>query len=190
MTPDNTWTTSSGTLSIDLTEAGLYKFFVIFEDNNEVGDTANIFKALGEGKTNAEIQEDYQVDDATLDNYRNYIFTFEIYDNAPISVKAKDQGVAYIGVKVNAVPFELKNYNSKTVYKLEFKAEGSETWTEIQPVSKLQKGDEGYDVAYNGSLEFVPQAKGVYRITCTITKNKKKVTMNMYCVNTLPTTMN
>ncbi len=164
------------TMKIPVDEAGEYSFYVIFTDK--------------EG--NALEKDDFIVDpdDNTTGTYKDFIFSFEIEDNAPISIISIAQDNGYVGTLYNASDFTVKYSGYTLSYELyynpvveavagELKAEDG--WIKIPVSSSVTEDDEfedglDYDkvkdIAYNGSLSFKPDAIGKYVIKCTATSQK------------------
>lgn len=157
---DTKFSTYSG-MKVPVKTAGTYKFFVIFEDiyGNKLS-TDNFFT---EENGVVEIQP----------GLSDYIFTFELEEDAPVSVKAGSQSTWYKGVKNTASSFTIEAPDDKTVeYKLEYK--NGNDWVEVKKYTD-EAGDYGYftakeaeAMAYDGNLTFTPVKTGTYRITCTV----------------------
>ena len=117
---DTKFSTYSG-MKVPVKTAGTYVFFVIFEDmfGNKLS-TDNFYT-----------EEDGVITLTTDDEFTPYIFTFELEDDAPMSVKGGNQSTWYKGVKNTAASFTIEASDDRTVaYKLEYK-NGNE-WVEIK----------------------------------------------------------
>lgn len=171
-TPDSESTYSSA-LKIPLTTAGEYKFFVAFKDRcgNEMQKTDFIKKdAFGN-----EVLNDAK--------YGAYVFTFTILDNSVMDVSAAtSQGDGYVGISYTATDFEISATGYTTKYEL-FYAESKDTpvsdWVKIYKLSEVDKdyNENGFTyedlsaISYDGSLTFIPDRTGYYKITCTVSSS-------------------
>jgi hypothetical protein len=152
--------TSNG-MTISLSEAGKYVFKATFIDSNG----------------NAMDKEDFE----TGEKYANYVFNFEIEDDAPIKITAAPvQGKGFKNVSYTASKFTIDAVGCNTTYTLYYNAdktatEGSDGWVAIPKSSSVT--DKGYSkdgytyddvksIAYNGSLTFTPNKLGAYMIKC------------------------
>ncbi len=165
-----TSSSSSSKLSIPLTGAGKYSFYVAFSDTYGNSMDTEDFYTIAEKDSN----------DVNADGiYKDYIFEFEILDNATLDVTAaKAQGNGYVGVKYTAAKFSVvaSSYNEK--YTLLYSATKDSTkWIEIPKASTFNDKEynkEGftYDdikaIGYNGTLSFTPDRAGYYKITCRV----------------------
>lgn len=169
-TPSTSSQTSS--MEIPIREAGTYKFFVAFVDleGNEME------------------KEDFIVEDdkgnyvGLASEYGDYVFTFTIEDDAPMTVTGSAQENGYLEVKYTAKDFDITGADYSSVYKLYYRESESKDWVEI-PAIKTVTEDYDYTVlsaigidgkedleaiSYNGKLTFIPTMKGEYKITCDI----------------------
>ena len=162
--------TTTSDLKIKLDSIGKYLFFVVFSD----------------GVNSMDVEDFYvENEDGTIDyeqEYKAYIFDMVLQDNAPITVEsAKEQGIGYKGIKYVASKFTVDASGCKTTYKLYFNEKSDATadadgWVEIDKASSVNKDsysndvftyDEIKEIAYDGSLTFVPTRIGAYKIVCT-----------------------
>lgn len=150
--------TSTSSFKIPVASEGKYEFYVVFKDadGNEM-DKDKI------------VDEDGNIVD------KNYVFTFEVYNDAPIEVQAADsQEAAYKGVTFTATEFTVLALNYDSEYKLEYSKDGESNWVEIPALADLDEEEnekeykEFSKYAYDGSLTFTPAEIGYYRITLTI----------------------
>jgi len=164
--------TNTADLKIKLDSIGKYLFFVVFSDGVNSMDV-----------------EDFYVknDDGTIDYEqanKEFVFKMELQDDAAITVEsAKAQGIGYKGIKYVASKFTVDASGCKTTYKLYFNEKSDATvdaegWVEIDRASSVNKDtytndvftyDEIKEIAYDGSLTFVPTRTGAYKIVCTAT---------------------
>lgn len=177
-TPNNTETTTSG-WDITASAAGKYTFFVSFADLNGNSMKKDDFYVVDENDGN-------KIDFDTC-QYKDYFFTFELKDDAPLSVTAGSQGTAYVGVVYNATSFKVDSSDYSTTYKLYYNPKANATlpedidndqnWVLIPSASSAQEdgvfaGGLTYDtvksIAYDGSLSFKPHKVGTYAIKCTV----------------------
>ena len=161
-------------LEVPITKAGDYKFFVIFKD--EFGNQL-------------EKDDFYTLDDVDANKiiegtYFDYVFSFRIEDDAPLSVKAAKQGEGFVGSKYLASEFEIEAHGYTTTYTLFYNANAeatadSEGWVEIIKKSDLKDdyendvftAEEIKEIAYDGKLTFTPSRIGAYKIVCSATSN-------------------
>ena len=160
---DTKFSTYSG-MKVPVKTAGTYVFFVIFEDmfGNKLS-TDNFYT-----------EEDGVITLTSDANFAPYIFTFELEDDAPMSVKGGNQSTWYKGVKNTAASFTIEASDDRTVaYKLEYK-NGNE-WVEIKQYTDdaaeygFFSAEDTKNMAYDGTLTFTPVKTGTYRFTCTVT---------------------
>ena len=169
---DTSWSTYSG-LKVPVKTAGEYVFFVLFTD--AYGNVIEAKKDADKAWTYSHAYF-YEDNDGTIVINENnpYIFTFEVEDNAPISVTAGSSANWYKGVKNTAPSFTIEASDERVVeYKLYFDA-GNNDWKEILPYAN-DYDDYGYFTAeeiqaigYDGTLTFTPDRVGTYKITCTV----------------------
>lgn len=163
---------STSKLEIPIGKAGDYKFFVIFED--EFGNKLE--------------NEDFFTTDEHDENkiirgeFYDYIFSFRIEDDAPLSVKAKEQGEGFVNSKYIASAFDIEAHGYKTTYTLYYNANidakaDDDGWVEIIKKSALKDtyesdvftADEIKKIAYDGEVTFTPSRIGSYKIVCSAT---------------------
>ena len=153
---------------------GNYIFFVTFSDGENGIEESDFF-----------IEED----DGTVSKgtyFDNYVFEFEIVDNADIEVKAPEiQGNGYKGIKHKASEFIVDAKGCIMQYKLYYNPDVNANaddggWVEIPKADELtnekyNNGGFNYSavkkVAYDGELTFVPTKIGAYKIVCTATSS-------------------
>ncbi len=194
-TPDKTSSYSSK-LQIPLASAGEYTFFVVFKDSHGNTMEQSDFYTVD--------KDDSEKVSKNMDKYGKYVFSFEILDNAPISVEnvSTSQGKGYIGVKYSASAFNVTASTYNETYTLEYCATNSSNdsdWVVIPKASTIT--DKNYnkdgftyeqvkDVAYDGKLTFVPDRAGFYRITCEVQSDVsdrgESATSNVIQVNSAP----
>ena len=171
--------TSTTSFKIPVNSAGVYQFYVLFEDENgnamdrdNVVDEDNNFLSdivIYDAKENAEAA------DVTVSG-SNFAFRFEVYDDAPITVtEAKGgQEKAYKGITYTAADFEVKAKSPIKEYQLFYSATENGEYEEILPASELDEeaDKETYDkyqkYAYDGTLTFTPAEIGYYKIVLTV----------------------
>ncbi len=163
---------TSSSMKFKVNDIGEYEFLVMF----------------GDGKNTMKAKDFYFVDEEdenviNYGKYEEYIFGFEIIDNADIVVKAPAiQGAGYLGVKYTASKFSV-NADGKTLkYELFYNPKkdvndaNDAGWVAIPQASlisdtKYDKDGFDYDevkeINYNGKLIFTPTRIGSYMIKCT-----------------------
>ena len=191
-TPNASSSTTSWNIPVD--KPGLYEFFVVFEDaegNSMEGDQFYTIKD----------------DIVTKAEYFPYVFTFEIVDDAPISVTALAQSKGYVGSTYTISSFRIEGSDYSVTYELFYNSNPNashvddklnETWISIPSLANADENDvypEGLDydtvvaTAYNGTLTFVPQKTGAYAVRCTVTSNssgKSESKISIVKVNDTP----
>lgn len=156
-TQKSDWTSTSS-FKIPVASEGKYEFYVLFKD--------------ADGN---EMDKDQIVDKDGNIVDMNYVFTFEVYNDAPIEVQAADsQEAAYKGVSFTATEFTVLALNYDSEYKLEYSKDGESNWVEIPALADLDEEENAKEYkeyskyAYDGTLTFTPAEIGYYRITLTI----------------------
>ena len=156
-TQKSDWTSTSS-FKIPVASEGKYEFYVLFKD--------------ADGN---EMDKDQIVDKDGNIVDMNYVFTFEVYNDAPIEVQAADsQEAAYKGVSFTATEFTGLALNYDSEYKLEYSKDGESNWVEIPALADLDEEENAKEYkeyskyAYDGTLTFTPAEIGYYRITLTI----------------------
>ena len=157
---------------IPLASAGKYQFFVRVTDEKGNGmKNDDFFTTDNNGN---------KVFSDTC-TYADYVFEFEILDNAPIKLTAAtSQGDGYIGVKYTATSFTIDASAYEAQYKLLYsvnKDAPAEQWIEIPTLDNVSEdySANGFTYAdvkaigYDGNLGFTPDRAGYYKIECTIT---------------------
>lgn len=171
---DNAWSTNSG-LKVPVKKAGEYKFFVVFAD--DYGNAIDAEKNEYNETSGKYFYEKGDNDEITINpDYEKYVFSFEVKDDAPISVSAGNNSNWYTGVKNTASSFSIEASDDRVVtYKLEYEA-GANDWKEIKTYAN-DYDDYGYftaeeiqAIAYDGTLTFTPNKAGKYKITCSVTQ--------------------
>lgn len=171
-----TGNSSTSDWSIPVNTAGTYKFYVVFKDGNG----------------NSMTEEDFFTKDPddgnkikTEGTYYDFYFSFVINDNAPISVTAVEQGMAYKGIKFVASGFNIESSGYNAEYQLyynpdanaEVTADGWEdSWVLVPKASAVDEDDEikgiSYadvkSIGYDGARTFIPNLSGTYAIKCTV----------------------
>ena len=165
-TPDSSSSYSSG-YKIPVTKAGKYSFYVLFKDKSG----------------NAMKEYDFISDDSLpLDQntalYKDYVFEFEVYDNAELTAEARAQGTGYVGIGYTATNFKIVASESTKTYKLYYSESGEDnTWREVVLASAVTDEDETYNgftydqvksINYTGDLTFTPHAEGFYKLSCVV----------------------
>ena len=157
---------------IPLASAGKYQFFVrVTDEQGNSMKNDDFFTTDNNG--NKIFSDDCM--------YADYVFEFEILDNAPIKLTAAtSQGDGYIGVKYTATSFTIEASSYEAKYKLFYsktKDAPAEQWVEIPMVANVAEdySENGFTyaelqaIAYDGNLSFTPDRVGYYKIECTIT---------------------
>lgn len=165
---------TSGSYKITLSEAGKYKFYVLFSDRNSNSMKSDDFYRTDVNDANQVIYGIYQ----------SYIFEFNIDDVSELSVKGSSQGTGYVNTEYNAADFDIKGKSYSAVYTLYYSKTdidaSDEGWTEIIAESKATDkeatyGDYTYEqikaIAYDGELKFTPDKAGFYKIVCKATSS-------------------
>ena len=163
-------TTSS--MKFKVNDIGEYEFLVMF----------------GDGKNTMKAADFYSIDEeddnkVVYGTYKQYIFHFEIKDDADIVVKAPAiQGDGYLGVKYTASKFTIDADGRTLKYELFYNAKkdvkdaDDSGWIAIPQASLItdksyDKDDFDYEeikeIGYNGKLVFTPTRIGSYMIKCT-----------------------
>lgn len=167
--------TTLSSMEIDLDDVGSYTFFITFTD--KAGNAIEKDQFVNE-------EDDGSV---ALGVYKDFIFKFDMQDDADISVSASvKNGVGYKGVKYSAAKFNVDANGCTMTYKLKYNADVNATnesdgWKEIPKSSsvsdKAYVSEDGYtydDVKgfnYDGQLSFVPTKIGAYMIECVATSD-------------------
>ncbi|MBQ9513909.1 MAG: hypothetical protein IJR66_02870 [Clostridia bacterium] len=162
---------SYSSLKLPIKTAGNYSFYVVFEDEsgNKI-DTEDFYKLNDD---NVSITEG---------KYYAYYFTgITILDDAPMSVKASNQGEGFVDVEYTATSFKISASSYTTKYKLYYSATeidvNAEGWVEIIASADATDEDAKYNgysyddiqkINYNGTMTFTPNQKGFYKIECTV----------------------
>ncbi len=174
---------TSTQMMFSLNEIGDYVFFVAFSDDaDNTMDEKDFITEKDNVVTNGIYGED-----STVANYvGNFVFKFEIEDNADIIVKAPEvQGNGFKGVEYKASRFIIDADGCRKTYKLYYNANinadvNDANWIEIVAASSISEEeyqsngfsyDEVMKVNYDGELKFVPTRIGAYKIECTATSS-------------------
>lgn len=165
-TPDSSSTYSSG-YKIPITKAGKYSFYVVFKDKN--GNSMNDYDFISD--------ESLPLSQNTA-LYKDYVFEFELFDNAELTAEAMPQGKAFVDVEYTATNFNIVASDNTKAYKLYYSATGEDnTWYEVVLASSATDEDETYNgftyddvktINYTGELTFTPHAKGYYKLACVV----------------------
>ena len=162
---------SASSMGFKVANAGDYEYYVIFTDrfNNAIKEDS--FRKINEDDAN---KYDFGVN-------KDYIFNFNVQDNAPISIKTSNiEGLGYIGIEYKAAKFDVNAEGCTTTYTLYYNenpdAERNDNgWKAIPVASKLTDKNYNQDgisysfvkaVDYDGALTFTPTKKGAYKIEC------------------------
>lgn len=171
-TPTATSFSNSTSMELTLSSAGKYTFFVVFTDENGNEMEKAQFITEEEGKE----------DVLNNNEYGKFVFSIYVKDDAPITITpATVQGKGYKGASYTASKFTVDATGCTVTYKLYYNANSdakadAEGWVEIPSSSSITDTDyneNGYSysdvqsIAYNGSLTFVPNKIGSYKIVCT-----------------------
>lgn len=161
-TPSNA-SGSASLLEFTVSEAGKYEFYVAFKDQNgNVMDKDDFYKVNPDDE-NAIIKGTY---------YEYAVFTFEIKDDAPISVEVPaTQGAGYVNTKYVASGFEILS-GSNVKYTLYYNAAtdakaNSDGWVEVNTDNGFTES-EIESIAYDGKYTFTPVKVGAYKIKCEV----------------------
>lgn len=153
------WTTTTS-FRIPVANEGKYQFYVLFTDleKNAMEDT------------------DFKNKDGEFDGkYKDYVFEFEVYNDAPISLTAASQEKAYKGISYTAASFTVLAKDYEIEYSLYYSKDGVSDWTEIPAVADLKEGTADYksfkDYEYDGNLTFNPAKIGYYKIEAKLYEN-------------------
>ena len=154
---------SASSLEFTVSEAGKYEFYVAFKDQNgNVMDKDDFYKVNPDDE-NAIIEGAY---------YEYAVFTFEIKDDAPISVEVPaTQGAGYVNTKYVASGFEILS-GSNVKYTLYYNAAtdakaNSDGWVEVNTDNGFTES-EIESIAYDGKYTFTPVKVGAYKIKCEV----------------------
>ena len=158
---DSTSESTSSSLKIPITSAGKYLFFICFKDQ-----AGNEMKAT----------DFYNADetDTHVCAYSDFVFTFYVYDDAPLSIRPSTQDKGYVSAEYRASAFIIEGSGYNTEYTLYYKV--GEEWKEISAVNDYNENnyvgyfsyDEMKAFNYDGELTFTPQREGTYRLECEI----------------------
>lgn len=164
--PDSSSTYSSG-YKIPVAKAGKYSFYVVFKDRN--GNQMNASDFISD--------ESKPLEENTAP-YKDYVFEFEIFDNAELSALAREQGTAYVGIKYTATNFKVVASDNTKTYKLYYSTTGANgSWNEVVKASVATDEDESYNgisyedvkaINFTGDITFTPHAEGFYRLDCIV----------------------
>ncbi len=187
--------TTASSMKFKVNDIGEYEFLVMF----------------GDGKNTMKAEDFYTVDEEdtnviTLGKYKQYIFRFEIKDNADIVVKAPAlQGAGFLGVKYTASKFNVEAEGKTLKYELfynpnkDVKDADATGWVAIPQASLITDTnynkdgftyDEVKEINFNGKLVFTPTRIGSYMIKCTAssTTSPREASANTFIsVNAKPT---
>ncbi len=164
-TNNNTSSSYSSALKVPVEKVGKYTFYVLFKD------------AYGNTMETKDFEEGGK--------YEQYVFSFELYDDAPLSVIAPEPEngeyfTGYVNSVFNGEEFDITAYSYKTTYTLSYKTvvDGAEVWQEIIKASTAKKEnftedsyftyEEIIDFNFDGGLSFKPIKTGMYKIKCVV----------------------
>ncbi len=179
---NQTESVTTQSMSFDLNEIGNYLFFALFSD----AENAMLDNDFITEKDNVLTNGIYGKDDTVSGYVGNFIFEFEIQDNADIIVKSPEvQGNGFKGVEYKASKFIIDAEGCRKTYKLFYNkninaSADDANWIEILAKTSLSKEeyvnngfsyDEAIKVNYDGELKFVPTRIGAYKIECTATSS-------------------
>lgn len=172
---------STTSFRIPVNSEGRYEFYVLFED--EDGNAMEQDEVVKDGDIIEGVPvffaADAAMDPADIDvtGATNYVFSFEVYDDAPIEVQAPEESdieLAYKGISYTAAEFTVLANNYTEEYTLEYSATEGGEYTAIVPLDELDEEEdkETYDqfakYAYDGTRTFTPAETGYYRLTLTV----------------------
>lgn len=165
-------------MEFKLDEVGGYRFFVTFEDKAGNAMESDDFIKIDE-------DDDNKIDPTA--KYRNFVFFFNINDDANIEVKAPiPQGIGYKGITYTASKFNIDASGCNMTYVLYYNedvnaTDTSDGWKVIPKASTVTDtefvSEDGFtyddvkEFAYDGNLTFVPKELGAYKIVCTATSS-------------------
>lgn len=156
---------STSSYRVPVRYEGVYQFYVLFTDKSGNG-----------------MKKDDFVDDkgAVKEGMKDYVFTFEVYNDAPVEVTAAtSQEDAYKGVSFTASSFTFLALDYTEKYELYYSATENGDYSE-KIYSSAELAELGTDsaeykkynaYAYDGKLTFTPQKTGFYKITVTAYEN-------------------
>ena len=165
----------SANMKIPVQFAGKYVFYIVFADKSDNTMKSEDFYKVEED----EVTPVYGV-------YQDYIFDFEISDDAPMTIKTSSQGAGFKGVEYTASPFTITASAYTTSYKLYYSATNIKAedagWVEILSKSQLSAGKTSVDfsreelekIAYNGNLTFTPDRLGYYKLVCEVNSSNSE----------------
>ncbi len=155
----SSWQTTSN-YKIPLGSADTYTFFVLFSDG-----------------VNKMEKDDVLDEDGNVIN-DEYVFSFEVLDNAPMQVESTTQEKAYKDVRLTLKDFKITAVDYTVEYRLYYSETNStdeSAWTKIETLSDVNKDDDNYeyfaDVNYDGKLTFTPDKFGYYKVECAVYSN-------------------
>lgn len=175
---------NSSSLKFSLDSIGNYMFYVVFSDGVNTMETTNFYEEQDDGSV-------------VYNEYEQFIFKFEIKDDAPINVTAaKEQGAGYKGIKYKASSFTVEASGCTTTYKLYYNEkvdakEDANGWKEIPASSSVKESeyngdtftyDEVKEINYDGNLTFVPTRLGAYKIVCTVSSDVSQRTATDFTI--------
>ncbi|MBR0189386.1 MAG: hypothetical protein IJQ23_03250 [Clostridia bacterium] len=161
-TPSNA-SGSTSSLKFTVSEAGKYEFFVVFKDPSGNAMEKDDFYKVNPDDENAIIDG----------IYKYAVFTFDIKDDAPISVEVPaTQGAGYVNTKYVASGFEILS-GSNVTYTLYYNEAtdakaNSDGWVEVNTESDYFTEAEIESIAYDGKYTFTPIKVGSYKIKCEV----------------------
>ncbi len=167
--------------TFNLDDIGNYIFFVAFDDGENKMSESDFF-VISDDETN-KIESGIYGEDSSVSGWvNNFVFRFELKDDADIEVSAPEvQGKGYKGVEYKASKFNVDASGCSMTYELYYNSninasEDDANWKLIPQaslISDMKYDENGYKysevkkVNYDGELTFVPTRIGAYKIVCT-----------------------
>ncbi|MBQ9104334.1 MAG: hypothetical protein IJY57_04560, partial [Clostridia bacterium] len=164
---------TNSVLKIPVKVAGDYFFYVVFTDEE------------GNAMKNDDF---YKVEDDAIvpGMYNDFVFGFNLNDDAPMLITAASQGAGYKGVVYTASAFTITASGYTSEYSLYYSEseieEGDSGWKEIYALTDVSNGLESEHFtteqlekfAYDGNLTFTPTEKGYYKLVCKVNSSNSE----------------
>ncbi len=172
--PTNTSSYASA-LKVPVEVAGKFSVYVTFTDKSANSMQADDFYKIEDD----EITVTYGV-------YKDYVFDFEIADDAPMTIEAVSQGAGCVDVPYTAGAFKITASAYTVTYKLYFSEtqieEDAEGWKQILSTTDVTNGltseyfttEELETIAYNGNSTFTPDRLGYYKLVCEVNSSNSE----------------